>query len=138
IRSNMGPTLLRRFRAGGFLIGRIVPVDDEWLMSGAGMPLPPAKREMAYEQARFLLARQPKLQYRNPELLALAWDLQAKEQRTFVEFFGGDMIIVPGRELRRAMTDWAHYMLFEARGEDGRTPAETVAQKGEPPPEVPN
>jgi len=35
VHSNMGPSVFRRLEPGGFMIGRLVPVGPEWLISGA-------------------------------------------------------------------------------------------------------
>src|SRR5262245_28506822 len=45
VRSNRGPAALASMRRGTFLIARLVPIGEEWLLSGASRVLPKASRD---------------------------------------------------------------------------------------------
>jgi hypothetical protein len=49
--------------------------------------------------AATIALRHPALVFRNPEKLARAWELQRRGRDLFIEHFGGDVLVVPGREL---------------------------------------
>jgi hypothetical protein len=69
VRSNQGPASLDSMRRGMFLITRLVPIGEDWLLSGASTVLPKASRGEAYRLAAELAARHPALVFRNPERL---------------------------------------------------------------------
>ncbi len=57
VRSNRGPSALASMRRGTFLITRLVPIGEEWLLSGASTLLPSANRGEAYRLAAELPQR---------------------------------------------------------------------------------
>lgn len=59
VRSNMGPGVFARLRPGSFLITRLVPVGDEWLMSGGAGTLPASARAAALRAAAEAAEREP-------------------------------------------------------------------------------
>lgn len=128
IRSNMGPSIFASVPRGSFLITRIVPVNDEWLLSGASSVLPASSREAVLEMAAEYAAKYPALVFRNPDRLTQAWDLQRDERRRFIQFFGSDTVIVPGSELRERLRAYHHFQMYEARDPEGKTPAERVRE----------
>jgi hypothetical protein len=109
VHSNMGRAGLAQFPRKGFLIARIVPVADAWVLSGAQAALPRSARAEALRIAAEQAMKHPELRFRNPEHLARAWELQRWERERFVEFFGSDLVVVPGGQLRQrlaAFWDW--------------------------------
>lgn len=128
VRSNMGPAVLRRMRPHSFLIARLVPVADQWLLSGVSSVLPAASRAEAYRLAAQLAARHPALVFRNPDRLAQAWELQREERRHFIAFFGSDLVVLPGRELADQMRAYADFRMHEVRDAEGRSAAERAKE----------
>lgn len=124
IRSNMGPRAIASLKPGDFLITRIVPVQDEWLLSGATHRLPASSRTHVLRQAAALALRSPSLCFRNPKKLQEAWDVQRADREEFIAFFGSDTVVVPGERLPETMRAYAHYKVYEARDAEGRTAAE--------------
>src|SRR5574341_809671 len=48
VRSNMGPSVFRQMPRRSFLITRLVPVGEEWMLSGPTQVLRPAERDTVY------------------------------------------------------------------------------------------
>jgi hypothetical protein len=109
VRSNMGPAVFRRMPRRSFLITRLVPVCDEWLISGATSVFPARERAHIYRIAADFALRQPALMFRNPDKLARGWELQRAERDRFVRFFGTDLIVVPGHELDEQMRQYQEF-----------------------------
>ena len=135
VRSNAGPSVLAGMKPGSFLITRLVPIADEWLLSGISRTLPASQGEYAYQSAMTLASEHPALVFRNPEKLALAWELQRTERAHFVAFFGSDLVVLPGAEVAERMAAYAHYRMHEERDAAGRTVDEYFEEKyGSAPP----
>ncbi len=90
VRSNMGPAVFAQMPVGSYMIGRLVPVADEWLISGATSVLAASRRAEAYSTAANIAARMPSLVFRNPAKVEQGWELQREERRQFIDFFGAD------------------------------------------------
>jgi hypothetical protein len=128
VRANVGPAIFSQMPRRSFLIGRLVPIGDEWLLSGASNLLPASSKTEVYQMAVELTSRFPALVFRNPEKLAQAWELQREERRYFVDYFGTDLVVLPGRKLVEQMQAYDHYRAFEARNAEGRTVAERTRE----------
>lgn len=103
VRSNMGPSAMDPMRRGYFLVARLVPIGDEWLLSGAQHVLSRADRTKVLQMAARLSLQHPELVFRNPEKLEQAWELQRWERERFIEFFGADLVVLRGSELAERM-----------------------------------
>jgi hypothetical protein len=137
IRSNLGPAALAPIRLHSFLITRLAPVGDEWILSGVASLLPAADRAAACQVAAELLAARPKLAFRNPDKLAQAWEQQRAEYRSFVEFFGADLVVLPGPQVTERFRAYTHFRQYEVRGADGKAAAERARDiYGIDPPEI--
>lgn len=128
VRSNMGPAALATVRPGSFLIARLLPVGDQWLLSGVASMLPAGSRVEAGQVAEELLARRPELVFRNPERLARAWELQREERCHFIAFFGSDLVVLPGPEVAEHMRAYAHFLVYGVRDEKGQSAADRARQ----------
>jgi hypothetical protein len=137
IHSNMGPAVFERMPSGAFLIARLVPVEDEWLLSGLSSILPAADRDEVYRLAAELAQQHPSLVFRNPAKLELAWQLQYDEQRSFVDFFGSDLIVVPGHEVAERLRAYHRFRLHEVRDAEGKSAADRSRETYGVVPEVP-
>ena len=128
IHSNMGPAVFERMPAGGFLIARLVPVEDEWLLSGVSSTLPAADREEVYRWAAELAQQHPALVFRNPAKREQAWQLQREERRSFIEFFGADLLVVAGHEVAERLGAYHRFRLHEVRDAQGKSAAERARE----------
>jgi hypothetical protein len=118
--SNLGSAAFARMSPGSFLVGRLVPVGDEWLFTGHQMVLPAsARRGLARAAADFALAN-PRLIFRNPEKLKLGWELQRDDRALFVEFFGSDVVTVAGAQFAERMREFWDFRNSKAAERTGR------------------
>lgn len=135
--SNMGPEQLRKLLQGSFLMTRLVPIEDEWMLSGVAQIFPARLCQDIYLAAAELTLRSPSLAFRNPEKLARAWELQHEERRNFVEFFGTDLMVLPGSVVQERMQAFMQFHTNEVRDAHGQSAAErSQAQYGSAPPPV--
>jgi hypothetical protein len=137
VRSNMGAAALAPMRPGSFLITRLVPVGDDWLLSGYSHILPSSQRRDAIAVAQRLALQRPSLAFRNPQKLEQAWELQRQERQDFISFFGSDLVIIPGRELQERLEAYHHFRMYDLRDEQGRSPAERAEEQYGAVPEMP-
>ena len=99
--SNMGPDAFRALLGSGFLYARLVPVSPvpgAWLTSGY---LSSYARSGAAEVARAALklaTTEPELVFRNPEKIEQGWQRMRVDRAAFIEFFGGDELVLPPAE----------------------------------------
>lgn len=97
--SNVGPNVFKPISDGMFLHMRVVPVGDVWMTSGTIHMFEERDRSHVLAAASQLAAQAPELVFRNPELLAFAWDMQRSQRDVFIECFGDDMIVGTPSEL---------------------------------------
>jgi Domain of unknown function (DUF6398) len=130
--SNAGPAALAPMEPGYFLIARIVPIGIGWMLSGTSQALSPAQRAPALQVAAELAAGHPRLVFRNPDKVAQGWELARKQRAMFMEFFGSDLIVVPGPEVASRMNGFftwhARRALEEASSVAGSPSADVAAQ----------
>jgi hypothetical protein len=136
VRSNMGSAVFAQRRPGSFLMCRLVPIGDEWLLSGIANVLPAASRTEVYRHTAELATQFPSLVFRNPEKLARAWELQREQRQLFIDFFGTDLVVLPGHELAARMQAYSNYAMLEARDAEGKSAADRAREVYgvEPPP----
>ncbi|MEV4002458.1 hypothetical protein [Actinomadura sp. NPDC049753] len=103
VRSNMGPEGVAALIPGTILIGGIVPVGGEWMISGTPMAFPADQADDVLAGLPEIVMRYPERVFRNPEKLAEARELQDQQRRAFIDLYGGDMVVVPGGEVRRTL-----------------------------------
>jgi hypothetical protein len=94
IHANVGPAIFDNFPPGSFLVTRVVPVGDDWLISGQPLSLPAEQRDVILKIAADAATRHPELVFRNAERLARSWEMQAAERAAFVDHFGDDTVIL--------------------------------------------
>jgi hypothetical protein len=98
-RSNLGRKAFKPLRKHMILVGRLVRAGDDWMVSGNPSAFPASVREQMLPAVAEYAARSPEAVFRNPAKLAEARRLLAGHRATFVEMFGADLIVVPGREV---------------------------------------
>jgi hypothetical protein len=99
--SNMGPAAFRRLPKGGFAHVRLVPIrpaPGDWLVSGSMSAYRKSAASQVAQAPLAVAAKQPELVYRNPEKIEQAWTLMREDRAAFVEFFGGDELVLPPGE----------------------------------------
>lgn len=109
VRSNMGPAVFRRMPRRSFLITRLVPIGADWLISGMTNVLPGSQRNQVYQAAADVALRNPALIFRNPDKLARGWELQHAERHRFVQFFGTDLVVLPGEQFAEQMRQYQQF-----------------------------
>jgi hypothetical protein len=118
VHSNMGPSVFQPLESGGFMIGRLVPVGPEWLMSGNFAAYPKSDSVAIHRVACEVTMRYPERAFRNPEKLARAQQLQSMEHDRFVRFFGADFVVIPGPELTERMRSFYTFCRDQTVAED--------------------
>ena len=135
VRSNAGPQLLEQLAPETILWARVVPLGEDWLLSGALTAAPfEARREMCRAAAE-MANTCPAAVFRNPDKIALGWELHHRLRGHFIEFFGADLAIVTGHELADRMAGfWNHHA---TRISALHRPASQDVPDDEQPPPVP-
>ena len=96
--SNMGPAAFRPLPKHGFVYACLVsvgPAPDAWLISGSMRTYRKSDAAQVAQAALELATRLPELVHRNPGKVEQAWQQMRAERAAFVEFFGGDEVILP-------------------------------------------
>ena len=101
--SNAGPVALASMEPGCFMIARIVPIGVGWMLSGTQRTFDASQRAALLQVAAELAAGYPRLVFRNPDKVTQGWELARKQRAIFIEFFGSDLIVVPGPEVASRM-----------------------------------
>jgi hypothetical protein len=99
--SNVGPAAFRRLPRGGFVHARLVPIcpfPGAWLVSGSMSAYRKSGAAQVAQAALAVATKRPELVYRDPEKLKQAWTQMREDRAAFVEFFGGDELILPPAE----------------------------------------
>ncbi|WP_432976514.1 hypothetical protein [Dactylosporangium sp. CA-233914] len=132
IRANVGPQAFDQMPAGSFISTRIVPVNDEWLISGPVRTFPAIARDDVLHVAAQVAASSPDLVFHNPDKVAAGWRQQRDQYAGFVRHFGKDEVTVSVEELPTVMANfWKTYTGGVSTGPDTdtdwlRVSAETV------------
>ncbi|WP_406171347.1 hypothetical protein [Streptomyces sp. NBC_00996] len=99
--SNVGRGAFRGMSKGGFLHTCLVPVHSAggaWLVSGAMSSYPKSSATEIAQAALHLATSQPELVFRNPEKIEQGWQRMREDRAAFVEFCGGDELVLPPAE----------------------------------------
>ena len=104
--SNMGPAAFRRLPKGGFLYARLVPISPvpgAWLVSGNMAVFPKSGAAQIAQVALQLGTTRPELVFRNPEKIEQGWKQMRADRAAFVEFFGGDELVLSPAEAQERL-----------------------------------
>jgi len=99
--SNMGRAAFRPLPTGGFVHARLVPirpVPGVWLVSGMMSSYAKSGAAQIARAAMEAATRRPELVFRNPEKIEQGWKQMGEDRAGFVEFFGGDELVLPPAE----------------------------------------
>jgi hypothetical protein len=130
--SNAGPAAVASMEPGCFMIARIVPIDTGWMLSGTQHRLDASRRAGVLQVAAELAAGYPRLVFRNPAKVTQGWELARKQRVMFIEFFGSDLIVVPGPEVASRMNGflaWYTRRVLEEADPAASSPGAGVAAR---------
>ncbi len=99
--SNVGRSAFRPLPRGGFVYARLVPirpVPGAWLVSGSMSSYRKSGAAQVAQVALELATTQPELVFRNPEKVEQGWKQMRDDRAAFVEYFGGDELVLPPSE----------------------------------------
>ncbi len=99
--SNAGRAAFRGVSKGGFLHTCLVPVQSTggaWLVSGAMSYYPRSSAPDIAQAALELATSRPELVFRNPQKIEQGWQRMREDRAAFVEFCGGDELVLPPAE----------------------------------------
>jgi len=139
VHSNMGPTVFDPLKSGSFMIGRLVPIGQEWLVSGNLACYPKSDRIALHRIAYEIAMRYPQRVFRNPDKLARAQQLQRTHHEQFVKFFGADFVVIPGAQLTERMRSFYNFCRERTEAElaaSGRQPTNLPFQAPVYPPDL--
>ncbi len=119
VRSNMGSDGVEPLTPGTIMIGQIVPVGDEWMISGTPMAFPADQAEHVLAGLPQLVMNHPKWVFRNPEKLAQARQMQEEQRQAFIELHGSDLIVVPGARVQPTLMSFYRYIYEQAGSKNG-------------------
>jgi len=104
VTSNMGRQGLKCFRSGEFVITRLVPLDNIYLLSGVSFRYPSDARTGLEEEAlKIVKSHLPASLGKNPEKWARAWKRQEELRKKFISYFGDEITVIPGRNLQETI-----------------------------------
>jgi hypothetical protein len=133
VRSNMGPSVFDQMPRRSFLLARLVPIGDEWMLSGPTSVLPPDNEDLACEIAIDLATRHPEIAHRNPDKLEQAWELQRANRDRFIRHFGSDFLVVPGDEAQATVDSFFQFCRDDVLSEGDETPSSNAVTMALPP-----
>lgn len=128
VRSNLGPSAIARARPSSFMLTSVVPIGEEWMISGITVIRPASESRWALRLAFDMAMADPEAVYRNPEKLRRAWELQRLDRERFIRFFGSDTVVVPGAELQDRMDAYWDFARSEASGAPSHDSASPVLE----------
>jgi hypothetical protein len=96
--TNVGPEAFRSLREGSFVLARVVPIADVWLVSGMLSAYPSSSGPDVAQMAIALATQHPELVFRNPAKIDEGWEVMRLNRMEFIEFFGSDELILPPAE----------------------------------------
>ncbi|TLQ44909.1 hypothetical protein [Streptomyces marianii] len=122
--SNVGRAAFRGVSKGGFLHTCLVPVHSAggaWLVSGAMSSYPKSSATEIAQAAIRLATNQPELVFRNPVKIEQGWQRMREDRAAFVEFCGGDELVLPPAEAEDLLNGYyRHRQEAAVAGQPGR------------------
>lgn len=108
--TNAGKQILSSFQPRNFIITRLVPLDDIYLLSGEQKVLPPEAKDQLVELATSMVKSNfPMALGHNKEKIQKGWESQQKRRKEFIAFFGNDLIVVHGYKVAKIVEDFISY-----------------------------
>ncbi len=119
VRSNMGAEGVEALTPGTIMVGGIVPVGDEWMISGTPAAFPAEQADDVLAGLPEIVMSYPERVFRNSDKLAEARRIQADHRQAFIELHGGDLIVVPGERVQQTLMALYRHIYERAGGTDG-------------------
>ncbi|MFI6540166.1 hypothetical protein ACIBHY_47435 [Nonomuraea sp. NPDC050547] len=119
--SNLGEEAFAPLAEGMFVVGRLIPLGRDWLISATPSVHTAQARGRLVAAAAHVALENPAAAYRNPDLLAAARRTQAEQRRCFISYFGSDQVVVAGAEVAAKIQG---YLGYQAERLGGRVDAE--------------
>ncbi|TDD74234.1 hypothetical protein E1293_29900 [Actinomadura darangshiensis] len=119
VRSNMGAEGVELLTPGTIVIGGIVPVGDEWMISGSPMAFSADQADEVLAGLPELVLNFPARVFRNPDKLTQARELQAQQREAFIDLHGGDLIVVAGDQVNKALMAFYRHVYEKAGSKAG-------------------
>jgi len=119
----MGPEVFRQMPRRSFIIARLVAVGDECMLSGPSQVLRASECDFAYQLALDMSLSTPEAVFRNPEKLARAWEHQRAHRARFVQFFGTDLVVLPGEQVQERLDTYYTFCRDAVLGPDAAVDA---------------
>lgn len=101
------PAVRAALSPGGYLVSRVVPVQDLWMVSGGQRVIPRRLKRLAFGMAAEFAQNEPSVFFRNPKNLEKARAMDRKQSERFVEMFGAQWIVGTPDEVERR---WREFM----------------------------
>jgi hypothetical protein len=114
-RSTLGRKAFTPLRKSMIVVGRVVRVGGDWVVSGNPAAFPASARDQMLAAAAQEAMRNPAAAFRNQEKLTEARRLMTEQHDLFVELFGADLIVVPGSEVSGKVTEFYHHVARQVR-----------------------
>ena len=116
VTSNAGKQVLKRLSTGEFIITRLVPLDDIYLLSGVSFRCPSEARSMLEEEAlKIVKSDLPASLGKNKEKWAQNWQMQKKLRDEFISYFEDEIVVVDGEKLQKTMEGFLTYYTEKAK-----------------------
>jgi hypothetical protein len=112
-RSNLGRTAFTSLTKRMIIMGRLVAVGDDWMISGNPAAFPASTCDQMLAAAAQEAMRNPAAVFRNPEKLAQARRLMDEQYDLFVELFSADLIVVAGSEVSGKVREFYHHVALQ-------------------------
>lgn len=119
IRSNMGAEGVEQLTPGVVMVGGLVPVGDDWMISGAATAYSADDVAAVLAGVRTLQLQNPRMVFRNPDKLTQARALQARQRASFIDLYGSDLVIVAGDAVQETILAFYRHDHERNGGEPG-------------------
>ncbi|WP_219471588.1 hypothetical protein [Nonomuraea rhizosphaerae] len=107
--SNLGEEAFTELLPRMQVVGRLIPIGPDWLISGTPAVHPAEARGELVDLAARIALTHAGWVFRNPVLLTQARELQAEQRRCFVGYFGTDLVVLRGAEVRDRLRGYLAY-----------------------------
>jgi hypothetical protein len=127
--SNLGDRAFDTLTPGMHVVGRLIPLGADWLISGTPAVHPAEARDTLVPVAAQVALEHPAWVFRNPVLLEEARSLQREQRRCFIGYFGADLAVLMGDDVTMAMRGYLSHQAARLGGppaSDALEPPETM------------
>lgn len=131
--STMGAAALRPATPGRYVLTRVVPIGNDWVLSGIQSLYPKTDRLIVGAIVARLIQNDPTGPYRNPEKRLRSLEIVGQYHKVFLSLFGADAVAGTGQDVaaqyRRYLRDCAALALVASPGATNPAEIEAVAER---------